>query len=97
MAKSYLPRTLDIRSLLRERSLFLFGPRQTGKSSYVREELGSLPALSYSLLDRGLLLRLLSDPTLLRREVEARNLRDCLVVVTWCENARPCWMRPIYD
>ncbi len=81
MAVSYLPRTLDIRSLLRERSLFLFGPRQTGKSSYVREELGSLPALSYTLLDRGLLLRLLSDPTLLRREVEARNLRDCLVVV----------------
>jgi predicted AAA+ superfamily ATPase len=32
-------------------------------------------------LDRGLLLRLLSDPTLIRREVEARGLRDCLVVV----------------
>jgi hypothetical protein len=38
------------------------------------------PALSYTLLDSGLLLRLLADPTLIRREIEAWGLRDCLVV-----------------
>jgi uncharacterized protein len=47
----------------------------------IREELGDAPALVYNLLDRGLLLRLLADPTLIRREVEARGLRECLVVV----------------
>jgi len=72
---------LDISALVGERSLFLLGPRQTGKSSFIREELGMMPKLSYTLLDGGLLVRLLSDPTLIRREVEARELRDCLVVV----------------
>jgi uncharacterized protein len=78
---SYLHRVLNIDTLCAEHSLFLFGPRQTGKSSLIREELGLRPALAYNLLDRGLLQRLLADPTLIRREVEARGLRDCLVVV----------------
>ncbi len=81
MIGSYFRRVLDVTSLISERSLFLFGPRQTGKSSFIREELAGAPALSYNLLDRGLLLRLLADPTLIRREVEARGLRDCLIVV----------------
>ena len=37
--------------------------------------------LSYNLLDGGLRLRLLADPTLMRQEVEARNLRDCVVFI----------------
>jgi len=81
MSNSYLHRILDISALVNERSLFLFGPRQTGKSSFIREELRQPPAQSYNLLDRGLLLRLLADPTLIRREVEARGSRDCLVVI----------------
>ncbi|MCI0480669.1 MAG: hypothetical protein L0213_03670, partial [Candidatus Dadabacteria bacterium] len=81
MVNSYLHRVLDVSSLLSERSLFLFGPRQTGKSSYIREELKPEHALCFNLLDRGLLVRLLSDPTLVRREVEARSLRGCLVVI----------------
>ncbi len=81
MKGGYIKRALDIEELLAQRSLFLFGPRQTGKSSYIREELGALPALSWNLLDRGLLLRTLADPTLLRREVEARNLRNCVVFI----------------
>ena len=81
MDNSYIHRILSLDALLSERSLFLFGPRQTGKSSFIREELRAQPALSYTLLDRGLLLRLLADPTLIRREIEARDLRDCLVVV----------------
>ena len=81
MDNSYIHRILSLDALLTERSLFLFGPRQTGKSSFIREELRAQPAVSYTLLDRGLLLRLLADPTLIRREIEARDLRDCLVVV----------------
>lgn len=81
MEHLYIARTLDVQKLLSERSLFLLGPRQTGKSSYIREELKTLPALTWNLLDRGLLLRSLADPTLLRKELEARGLKDCVVCV----------------
>lgn len=78
---TYYRRQLDISSLIQERSLFLFGPRQTGKSSYIREELKGLPALSYNLLDGSLRLRVLADPSYIRREIEARDLTDCVVVI----------------
>jgi uncharacterized protein len=78
---TYYKRQLDISSLVKERSLFLFGPRQTGKSSYIREELKGLPALSYNLLDGALRLRVMADPAYIKREIEARNLRECLIVI----------------
>ncbi len=81
MRSDYRHRVLDIGPALAQRSVFLFGPRQTGKSSYVREQLGVIPAASYNLLDGGLRLRLLADPTLMRQEVEAQNLRDCVVFI----------------
>lgn len=77
----YIPRVLDIASDLRRRSVFLFGPRQTGKSSYLRRQLADTPVLVYNLLDRGLLLRLMADPTLIRQEILARKLRNCLVCI----------------
>jgi len=83
----YIRRALELKPLLAERSLFLFGPRQSGKSSYVREELGGIPALSWNLLDRGLYLRVLADPTLLRKEVEGRDLRGCLVCIDEIQKA----------
>ena len=81
MGGDYRKRALDLNATLAQRSAFLFGPRQTGKSSYVREQLGSLPAASYNLLDGGLRLRLLADPTLMRQEIEARQLRNCVVFI----------------
>lgn len=69
MGGGYRQRVLDLSTSLAQRSAFLFGPRQTGKSSYVREQLSSLPAVSYNLLDGGLRLRLLADPTLMRQEI----------------------------
>jgi predicted AAA+ superfamily ATPase len=64
---AYRQRVLDLAPALAQKSVFLFGPRQTGKSSYVREQLGIEPSLSYNLLDGGLRLRLLADPTLMRQ------------------------------
>lgn len=87
MNKCYISRALKIDTLLSERSVFLFGPRQTGKSSYIREELKQLPALSWNLLDRGLLLRVLADPTLLQKEIEARSLRDRVVCIDEIQKA----------
>ncbi len=77
----YINRNLEIGKLLSERSLFLLGPRQTGKSSYIREQMNPEPSLVYNLLDKKLLLRLLADPTILRQEIEARNLKDCIICI----------------
>ena len=77
----YIKRVLEIEKLLSERSLFLLGPRQTGKTSYIKEQLHPAPALFYNLLDKKLLLRLLADPTILRQEVEARKLKNCVICV----------------
>lgn len=81
MNTAYRQRVLDLAPALAQKSVFHFGPRQTGKSSYVREQLGIEPSLSYNLLDGGLRLRLLADPTLMRQQVEARNLRNCVVFI----------------
>lgn len=79
----YINRKLNIQKVLSGKSLFLFGPRQTGKSSYIKKQLGGETevALFWTLLDGRLRLRVLADPSYLRQEVEARQLRDCLVVI----------------
>ncbi|MBT3273295.1 MAG: AAA family ATPase [Spirochaetales bacterium] len=77
----YLSRFLDINKLLDERSLFLLGLRQSGKSTYIKEQLDPPPALIYNLLDRKLLLSILADPTILLQEIEARNLKHCIICI----------------
>jgi len=66
-------------SLPERQSCLLFGPRQTGKSTLVR---GLLPAGAWTvdLLEHDTFLRYSKDPSLLRREVEAR-MRDGTSVV----------------
>jgi uncharacterized protein len=77
----YVQRTLDLAPLLAETTVFLLGPRQTGKSTYVREQLGSQISLTFNLLDRALLLRLLADPSEMRQEIDARGIRQGVVCV----------------
>jgi len=77
----YIPRGLDLDTLLSTRTVMLFGPRQTGKSSYIREQLIDPPAAVFSLLDQGLLRASLADPTRIRQEIEARNIRNAVVVI----------------
>lgn len=78
---SYINRMIDIVPLVKKGTVFLFGPRQTGKSTYIRHEILPLAKKSFSLLDQGLLLRLKADPTRLRQEIEAEDWRDCLIVI----------------
>ena len=59
-----IPRYLDARSILERRSCFLFGPRQTGKSTLIRQQLDAYPI--YSLLDQTLFVRLSRNPALIR-------------------------------
>ncbi|HXH30573.1 MAG TPA: AAA family ATPase [Bacteriovoracaceae bacterium] len=67
----YIPRHLQLAPLLSNKSYFLFGPRQTGKTALIKEQL--MNHKYYNLLDRGLYLRLNTDPTLIRKELTAND------------------------
>lgn len=79
--KPYIPRILDLKKLLNERSLFLFGPRQTGKSTFIRSQLQGTITKTYNLLDRRLFLRLSHDQTIIRQEVTQENLSECVICI----------------
>ncbi len=67
MSGAYRERLLRVRPLLEKRSLFLFGPRQTGKSSLIRHELNGIR--TYNLLKSEVYLALSRSPELLRQEI----------------------------
>ena len=79
----YIKRCFDLKTIISRKSMFLFGPRQTGKTSYIKNQLlkDVDVGLFWTLLDGRLRLRLESDIGLLRQEVEVRNLHDCLIVI----------------
>ena len=79
----YIRRCFDFDSVIARKSLFLFGPRQTGKTSYIKNQLlkEREVGLYWTLLDGRLRISLESDIGLLRQEVEIRNLHDCLIVI----------------
>jgi predicted AAA+ superfamily ATPase len=72
----YIPRRLDLRALVEKKSHFLFGPRQTGKTSLVRR---TLPGVRrYDLLDHSVYLALSRDPGRLAEELTPS---DSVVVI----------------
>lgn len=72
----FVERSLDLRALVGKKSHFLFGPRQTGKTSLIRH---SLPGVRcYDLLDSVVYLALSHDPGRLAQELTAR---DSVVVI----------------
>jgi predicted AAA+ superfamily ATPase len=75
----YVARQLDLKSVLSQKSCFLFGPRQTGKSSLIRETLPEIPV--YNLLDHRTWLALSTRPSQMREELVAADLRDAVVVI----------------
>lgn len=56
----YIPRLLDLRPIVQEKSCFLFGPRQTGKSALLEKLFPDHTVID--LLDEDLYLRLLQNP-----------------------------------
>jgi predicted AAA+ superfamily ATPase len=72
----FVPRLLDIKGLLRGKSHFLFGPRQTGKTSLVRRTMKD--AKVYDLLDSSVFLALNRNPG---RIAEELTDQDQLVVI----------------
>ncbi|MDD3670376.1 MAG: AAA family ATPase, partial [Sphaerochaetaceae bacterium] len=85
--EQYIKRTLKLQERLKQKSQFLLGPRMTGKTSYIRNELQGMVNLNWNLLDGRLRMMVLSNPGLLREEIEARDLHDCLVVIDEIQKA----------
>ncbi|MCC6954566.1 MAG: ATP-binding protein [Deltaproteobacteria bacterium] len=65
---SSIPRVLELEPLLKSRSVLLLGPRQTGKSWLLREQLPE--AKRFNLLQSDLFLSLSASPKLLRDSVQ---------------------------
>src|SRR5436309_680801 len=75
-APAWIPRFLDLPALLGQRSHFLLGPRQTGKTSLIRATLKD--ARVYDLLDTSVYLALSQHPGRLAEEL---GPRDRVVVI----------------
>jgi predicted AAA+ superfamily ATPase len=71
-----VPRLLDLRALLGRKSYFLFGPRQTGKTFWLRHSLKNVPV--YDLLDSSVYLALSQNPGRLAEEL---TKKDRVVVI----------------
>jgi len=72
----YVERVLDLPSLLQKKSHFLFGPRQTGKTSLIGHSLKGVR--SYDLLDTSVYLALSQNPSRISQELDPQ---DKIVVV----------------
>lgn len=70
-SSEWIPRLIDLPGLLAKRSHFLFGPRQTGKTSLVRHSLKE--AKVYDLLDTSVFLALSRNPGRLAEELKPRD------------------------
>lgn len=77
----YFPRKLDMNALLKERSCFLLGPRQSGKSSYIRHQLIESPSLSIDFLEQDTFYLYQREPSRLRHITEAKGLHDALIII----------------
>jgi predicted AAA+ superfamily ATPase len=72
----YIERILDLPALIEKKSHFLFGPRQTGKTSLIHHTLKRVKV--YDLLDTSIYLALSQNPGRIGHELTAK---DHLVVI----------------
>ena len=69
MEEVYIKRIPELKERLSAKSVLLLGPRQTGKTSYIKNELEDSVALEWDLLKAGIRRRAEKDPELLGREI----------------------------
>ena len=74
-------RTLDVSDLIKKKSLFLFGPRQTGKSTLADQLPGGTFALKWNLLKGKLRLQIQANPSYLTEQAELLDLHDCAIFI----------------
>lgn len=68
-------------NLPKHNSFFLFGPRQTGKTTVLRKEFGHLRCLNFDLLKSEHFTRLLVHPQLLRSDIETNRHQIDFVII----------------
>ena len=73
-------RTLNLKSLLKKKSFFLFGPRQVGKSYLIKKQLKDC-ALIINLLDTEISYRLQQDPSFLKALINNKAKNQKYVVI----------------
>ena len=78
---SYIRRRLLLDDLLSDKSCFLFGPRQTGKSSFIRHQLSETPSLIINLLNQATYFDYSRNPGKLHEIVGGLKLRNALIVI----------------
>ncbi|MBI4720525.1 MAG: AAA family ATPase, partial [Chitinivibrionia bacterium] len=71
MKQHYIQRVIDLPALLTQKSYFLFGPRQTGKTFLVRHTMENVRV--YDLLDSAVYLSLSQNPGRLTQELSQRE------------------------
>ena len=67
----YIERIFDPRPILDHKSLFLFGPRQTGKSALIQALMPDFKI--YNLLNKRTYQSLLMNPSLIREELRPED------------------------
>jgi len=67
----YTKRILDLKAILKNKSCFLFGPRQTGKTFLIKNNLPKYRR--YDLLDTEVFLKLSQYPKILEEEIQAKD------------------------
>lgn len=77
----FFPRISNVLEALEKQSVILFGPRQTGKTSFVKNQLADKVAYSFNLLDTALQRRLMLNPSAMKEEIYAEGLHDCIVFI----------------
>ncbi len=78
---NYIQRILDLSTLLNSRSVLLLGPRQSGKSTYIKHQLSVPISASYNLLNQSTYLQLSHDQTRIRQEVLGNKWQGGLIVI----------------
>ena len=89
-----LERILDISSDIRSRSVFLFGPRQTGKTTLLRTRYPDSPW--FNLLQGDVFLRLSRTPGRLRQELEAVKPKERPVIIDEIQKL-PAILNDVHD
>jgi len=89
------PRDLDLVKQTRTRSIFLFGPRQTGKTFLLRRTFSDSPF--YNLLQSDQFLRLSARPSLIREELLAAPVARTLPVIIDEVQKLPILLDEVHD
>lgn len=73
-----IKRELDLSQVLKKKSVFIFGPRQTGKTTFLRHEYPD--AVYVNLLNTQLQMELLNEPYRINQIITANRKKDLIII-----------------